>query len=202
MSARVPAPTFSIVSVTPPFEDELELVASLRNGSLEALAHSYDQWNQRIRVLARRLLLDDATAEDVVQEVFAALPAAIRRYRGETPLETFLLVIAVRRSRDHQRAALRHRRALEQLGTRESLYVRDVPDPERDAYRKQLGQRLVQALQHLSHVQRVAFVLCEVEGLTSSQAAAIARIPEATVRTRLFHARRQLRNLLSREHRE
>jgi RNA polymerase sigma-70 factor, ECF subfamily len=43
-------------------------------------------------------------------------------------------------------------------------------------------------------------VLCEVEELTSVQAAVIADAPEATIRTRLFHARRRLRDLLATEH--
>jgi len=49
---------------------------------------------------------------------------------------------------------------------------------------------------------RLAFILCEVEGLTAVQAATVADIPAATVRTRLFHARRHLRDLLALEHDE
>ena len=92
----------------------------------------------RVRVLALRLLSDDAAAEDVVQEVFASLPRAVRHFRQEVPLETFVLAIA----------------------------------------------------------------LCEVEGLTSAEAATIAAAPEATVRTRLFHARRRLRAQLTGEREE
>jgi RNA polymerase sigma-70 factor (ECF subfamily) len=47
--------------------------------------------------------------------------------------------------------------------------------------------------------QRVAFVLCEVEEKSSREVAAIAGVPEATVRTRLFHAKRKLRALLEEE---
>ena len=47
--------------------------------------------------------------------------------------------------------------------------------------------------------QRVAFVLCDVQELTSAEAGALAGVPEATVRTRLFHARRRLRELLQPE---
>jgi RNA polymerase sigma-70 factor, ECF subfamily len=176
--------------------DHADLVASLRQGRLDALACAFDRWHQRVRVLARRLLSDAAAAEDVVQEVFAALPRAIQRFRGETDLETFLLAIAVKRARHNQRAAARRRRALARLATEER---RGPRDPEQDAYRRQLGLRLGAALDRLPLAQRVAFVLCEVEELTSAQAAAIAAVPEATVRTRLFHARRRLRALLDRE---
>jgi RNA polymerase sigma-70 factor, ECF subfamily len=176
---------------------EALLVAALGDGDLAALATTFDRWNQRVRVLARRLLSDPAAAEDVVQDVFTALPRAVRRFRGEADLETFLLGIAVKAVWRHRRAALRRRKALERL----RAAVPSGPiDPEHDAYRRELGARLAAALDELPLPQRVAFVLCEVEELTAGQAAAIADAPEATIRTRLFHARRRLRDLLAREH--
>jgi RNA polymerase sigma-70 factor (ECF subfamily) len=177
----------------PDAEGESAVVEALRAGRLDALARAFDRWHQRVRVLARRLLSDDAAAEDVVQEVFAALPRAIQHFRGEVTLETFLLAIAVKRARHHRRAAARRRRALARLASEDRLGPRN---PEQDAYRRQLGLRLRAALDRLPMPQRVAFVLCVVEELSSAQAAEIAAVPEATVRTRLFHARRRLRALL------
>lgn len=179
-----------------PNSDEGALLDDLRVGDLAALATAFDRWHQRVRVLARRLLSDPAAAEDVVQDVFTALPRAARRFRGDADLETFLLGIAVKRVRHHRRAALRRRKALERLRAVDRL---GPVDPEQDAYRRQLGARLAAALDELPLPQRVAFVLCEVEELTSVQAALIADAPEATIRTRLFHARRRLRDLLAGE---
>ncbi|HVT07780.1 MAG TPA: sigma-70 family RNA polymerase sigma factor [Polyangia bacterium] len=168
----------------------------LRAGDLGALAAAFDRWHQRVRVLARRLLAEDAAAEDVVQEVFTALPRAARAFRGDADLEAFVLGIAVKRVRRHRRAALRRRRALERLGTIDGT---NAHDPEQDVYRHQLGRRLAAALDRLPLAQRVAFVLCEVEAMTAGEAAAVADCPEATIRTRLFHARRRLRDLLAPE---
>ena len=153
-------------------------------------------------MLARRLLGDDAAAEDIVQEVFSALPRSSGRYRGEGGLVAFLLGMAVKRSRHHQRAVLRRRRALDRWGATARLGGAAPTDPERDAYGRQLAERLARALDRLPHAQRVAFVLCDVEGLTAGEAATIADVPEATVRTRAFHARRKLRALLAAEHDE
>jgi RNA polymerase sigma-70 factor, ECF subfamily len=184
-------------------DDEPTLVMGLRAERLDALALAFDRWHQRVRVLARRLLWDDAAAEDVVQEVFAALPRAVRRFRGDAALEAFVLAIAVKRSRHHQRAAARRRRALSELDQRLGARGReDARDPEHDLYRRQLGERLASALDRLPHAQRVSFVLCEIEGLTAGEAAEIVDAPEPTVRTRLFHARRKLRDLLAQERAE
>jgi RNA polymerase sigma-70 factor (ECF subfamily) len=176
--------------------DDAAILDRLRHGDLDGLARAFDRWHQRVRVLARRLLSDAAAAEDVVQEVFAALPHAVRRFRGEVGLEIFLLAIAVKRARHHQRAAARRQRALARLAGDQRAGPRD---PEQEAYRRELGSRLAAALDDLSLPQRIAFVLCEIEELTSAQAALIAGVPEATVRTRLYHARRQLRDRLDQE---
>lgn len=172
------------------------LVDGLRAGRLDALAAAFDRWHGRVRVLARRLLSDPASAEDVVQEVFASLIHAMCGFRGEVDVEAFILAIAVKRARHHQRSAVRRRRAMERLAVEDRLAR---PDPEQDAYRRELGLRLEAALDQLPSAQREAFVLCEVEELSSPRACEIASVPEATIRTRLFHARRRLRALLDGE---
>jgi len=172
---------------------EAAIVDGLRAGRLDALAAAFDRWHVRVRVLARRLLSDPASAEDVVQEVFAALTRAMRGFRGEVDVETFILAIAVKRARHHQRAAGVRRRAMERLADQDRF---GRPDPEQDTYRRELGRRLEAALDRLPVAQREAFVLCEVEELTSPRASDIVGVPEATIRTRLFHARRRLRELL------
>jgi RNA polymerase sigma-70 factor (ECF subfamily) len=196
LSAR-PANLGATAAAAPP--DEASLVSRLRQSDGGALAEAFDRWHQRVRVLARRLLSDAAAAEDLVQDVFEALPSAARRYRGDVDLQTFLFGIAVNRVRRHHRAAARRLRALARLAA-------DRPgvagDPEHEAYSRELGVRLGAALDRLPLAQRVAFVLCEVEDLTSCQAAVIAGVPEATMRTRLFHARRRLREWLTEEHQE
>jgi len=187
------SPRPSAPSVREPRADEAAILDGLRRRDLGALARAFDRWHHRVRVLARRLLSDAAAAEDVVQEAFTALPRAVRGFRGEVDLETFLLAIAVKRARHHRRAAARRQRALARLASEQ----RDPPrDPEQESYRRELGLRLAAALDQLPLPQRIAFVLCEIEELTSSQAAAVAGVPEATVRTRLFHARRRLRDWL------
>jgi RNA polymerase sigma-70 factor (ECF subfamily) len=172
------------------------LVDGLCEGRLDALGAAFDRWHDRVRVLARRLLSDPAGAEDVVQDVFASLIRAMRGFRGEVDLETFILAITVKRARHHQRAAARRRRAMERLAAEDRFALRG---PEEDTYRRELGLRLEAALVRLPVAQREAFVLCEVEELSSPRASDVVGVPETTIRTRLFHARRRLRELLAGE---
>jgi RNA polymerase sigma-70 factor (ECF subfamily) len=197
MSPRSPSVALRLLpKERPTADDDGSLLVGLRAYRLDALACAFDRWHQRVRVLARRLLCDSAAAEDVVQETFVALSDAVTRFRGDVNLESFVLGIAVKRARRRQREGARRRRALERL-TREER--RRPRDPEHDAYRRELSLRLTVALDHLPPPQREAFVLCEVEELTAGQAALVADIPEATMRTRLFHARRRLRDLLDQD---
>lgn len=187
----------------PALPDDTVLVRALREGRGEALAVAFDRWHHRVRVLARRLLSDAAASEDLVQDVFTVLPAAMKRFRGDVTLERYLLGITVKRAKRHRRAAARRQRALDRLDDCLGGGAPHAPrDPEGDAYRRELGQKLSAVLDRLPLVQRVAVVLCDVEEMTSGEASVIAGVSESTVRTRLFHARRRLRAWLAEEYDE
>ena len=187
-----------IVSVAPSGDDEL--VTRLRRGERTAIAEAYTTHHAPVRSFARRLLGDDAAAEDVVHDTFIALPRAVENFRGTSSLRSFVIGVAANRARRHVRSAARRRRAMTRLAET-SADRRDshAPGPDELAVRRRLADRLSAALDELAHDQRVAFVLCEVEQRTSVEVAAILAVPEGTVRSRVFHARRKLRELLAAE---
>jgi len=166
-------------------------------GDVDAVAEAYEVHHAAVRGFARRLVGDEAVAEDLVHEVFVTLPRAIRGFRRDSTLRTFLVSIAVNHARHHVRAAGRRRAAMARLS--EHPAPSSPPTPEEEVARRRLALKLSRALDGLPVDQRVVFVLCEVEERSSSEAAEIVGAPEATVRTRLFHARRKLREILSKE---
>lgn len=172
------------------------LVARLQRADPAAMTLVYRQHHVAVRAFAQRLVGDVEAAEDLVQDVFVALPRAIGRFRGESALRTFLVSIAVNQAKNHVRAAARRRAALARLGREPEPAS---PDPARDVERRQLGSRLMLALDALPLEQRVAVVLGEIEDRTSAEIAEIVGAPEGTVRTRIFHAKRKLRELLGAE---
>lgn len=174
------------------------LVARLRAGERAAVDEAYRAHHVAIRGFARRLVGDATSAEDIVHEAFVALPRAIRRFRGEGSLRAFLIGVAANHSRRHVRAAARRRRATERLAEHVDLQVRTI-DATDQLIRKQLARRLWAALDALPIDQRVVFVLCEAEQRTSVEVAEIVGAPEGTVRTRLYHAKRKLREMLERD---
>lgn len=173
-----------------------ELVNRLRAGDAAALGQAYDAHNVAVRAFARRLLGDADAAEDLVQETFVTLVKASRRFDGRSSLRTFILGIAVRHAQHHIRAATRRRRAWQRSA---EAAAPGLAAPDAQAADAELARALTRALDALPVDQRVAFVLCEVEERTAPEVAEITGVPEATVRTRLFHARRKLREMLERE---
>jgi len=125
--------------------------------------------------------------------VFLALPRALRRFRGDCTLRTFLMSVAVNHARKHVRAARRRRSALARYAELPTMAPRRA---DLDAERRQEVETLRVGLERLPLQQRIAFVLCEVEQRSAAEAARIMDVPEATARTRAFHARRKLRQWL------
>ena len=172
------------------------LVVRLQRADVSAMTLVYRQHHVAVRAFAQRLVGDIEAAEDLVQDVFIALPTAIARFRGDCALRTFLVSIAVNQAKNHVRAAARRRAALARLGREPEPAS---PDPQRDVERRQLADRLMLALDELPLEQRVAVVLGEIEERTSAEIATIVGAPEGTVRTRIFHAKRKLREIMQAE---
>lgn len=178
------------------YESDRALAAAIAGGSSDALAHAYDAHHDAVRAFSRRLLGDEASAEDLVHDVFVALPDVVGRFEGRASLRTFILSIAVNHARNARRARARR------LGAFERLHVEpknEQESPEELGERRELAEMLGRMLDELPIEQRVVVVLCIVEERTSTEAAEIAGVPEATVRTRLFHARRKLREMFASE---
>jgi RNA polymerase sigma-70 factor (ECF subfamily) len=173
-----------------------ELLADVASGSLGALGELYDRYALDVWRAARRALLDGADVEDIVHATFLGLPRIARSYDGRACCRKWLCGIAVR-------LALRHRRGrgrfLRMLGAfAHTVVARSTRDPESRASGNEELAVLDRAIADLSDKKRAVFVLVEVEGLSAEEAAKALEIPAATVRTRLFHARRELRAALER----
>ncbi len=178
-------------------EEETALIDALERADPHAMAALYRAHQAKVRAFATRMLDDRSAAEDVVHDAFVALPRALSRFRKDAKLETFLMSIAVNLCRRRARSAARAVRAVARAERRQPVAI--VPTPEADVRRQRLAAALARALETLSVEHREVFVLCALEERSSQEVAEIARVPEGTVRSRLFHARKQLRAFLERE---
>lgn len=170
---------------------DLVTVVAARDAS--ALAWVYDEHQAALCSFCHRLLGEREAAEDLVQDVFVSLPGLIHKLEAGRSLRAFLLAIAANRAKQHLRGASRRRKIAERFACEPSA---QCTRPDQTAERRWIASRIALALDSLPHDQRVVFVLAELEGQDAASIADILSIPEATARTRLFHARRKLRTIL------
>lgn len=179
----------------PSYTEASAAVLSVREGDMTGLAKIYDEHHHAVRMFARRLLGEDA-AEDLVHDTFLTLPRALQRWNGDGTLRTFIIGIAINHARHVVRSKTRRRFALARFAQEPEPSRRSQED---ESEQRRLAKALMRALETLSFDHRTTFVLCEVEERSSPEVAQILGIPEATVRTRLHHARQKLRTALERE---
>jgi RNA polymerase sigma-70 factor (ECF subfamily) len=118
--------------------------------------------------------------DDLVQETYMRALRALDTYRGEAPVQPWLLSIARRVCADHVRRRVRQRRLVDRL----SMTTLPNEPPALDG--------LIDLLDVLSDDRREAFVLTQVVGLSYEDAAAAAECPIGTIRSRVARARADL----------
>jgi len=137
-----------------------------------------------------RRMGDSTDAEDLAQETFLRLFRYRKKYRATAKLTTFLYLLARRTRIDHLRK-LERRQRLRETVAGEADIERSVRDGARE--RK---DRAVEALAELSEEMRSVVVMSIFQGLTYREIAEVLEIPVGTVKTRMFHAVRRLREVL------
>ena len=142
-----------------------------------------------MKSLAFNMLGNAADAEDAVQEAFLRAYRARGEFRAGAALYTWVTRILINTCYDVGR-----RRATRRGDTSMDDEVPlDVPVPASD---HPLRLTLERAIRQLAPIYRDVFLLCEVEGFTHREVAAVLAIPEGTSKARLSEARRQLRSTI------
>jgi RNA polymerase sigma-70 factor (ECF subfamily) len=163
--------------------------------------------NQRLFRAALSILKDRHEAEDAVQTAYLKAFAAIDGFEGRSSLSTWLTRIAVNEALMRCRAA-RSRRArlndasvgiLEDYREKSMVGSMSGAPPDAEFVRGQIRGLLEQAIEQLPSAFRPVFVLREIEGLSIDETAEALGIIPATVKTRLYRAKRQLQRLLAPE---
>jgi RNA polymerase sigma-70 factor (ECF subfamily) len=178
---------------------DTDLARRMARGDTRALEELMRIYNRRLFRTARAILRDDAAAEDALQEAYLRAYGSIGSFRGDARLSTWLVRIVAnealaRRRKEQRRAAV----FPIQPGIEEDIM--DAGEgPQRSAERGEVRRLLEQKIDALPDGYRAVFVLRALEELSVEETAAALDIPAATVRTRFFRARSQLREALSRE---
>lgn len=174
-----------------PAEQQAELIRRSQAGDQEAFGALVREYAGMVRRLTRTVLRDADDAEDAAQDAFFNAWSAIDRFRVDQPLGPWLVRIALNAARD----LARRRRVRRTEPIEPTMADRQAP-PDHVTHDVLLRAKLREALSTLPERQRTAVVLFDVEGYSHAEIGAVLGIPEGTVRSDVFHARRRLRAVL------
>jgi RNA polymerase sigma-70 factor (ECF subfamily) len=173
----------------------------MKRGEPGCVGRFFDAWGDRLYGLAVRLLGDPAAAEDVVQEAFLKLMAGAGRIEGRASLATWLYRVVYNAAMDRLRAQKREvpvpDEGDEESPPMPSLLVDLRLSPEAMLRDTELRKALEAAISALPTSLRAAFLLRDVEGLSTAEAAEALDLTEVNLKVRLHRARLLLRERLS-----
>jgi RNA polymerase sigma-70 factor (ECF subfamily) len=152
----------------------------------------YARHHVRVYRFVLRLVRNEATAEDLISDVFLDVWRQAAKFEGRSAVSTWMLSIA----RFKALSVLR-RRPEEELDEETADTIADqADDPEVVLAKKDKGAVLRQCLTKLSAEHREIVDLVYYHEKSVVEVAGIVGIPEATVKTRMFYARKKLSELL------
>jgi RNA polymerase sigma-70 factor (ECF subfamily) len=184
-------------------KDDSALVTEAKAGSYPAFEELVNRYEKKIYRLGLNITGSPEDAEDVLQETFLKAFQHLPEFREDARFYTWLVRIGV----NEGLMKLRKRRADKTVTMEDQVDDEGVvmpreftdwkPNPEQLLAQSELGSILNNAAQSLPPTFRTVFHLRDVEGLSTAETAEMLGLTESAVKARLFRARLQLREDLS-----
>jgi RNA polymerase sigma-70 factor, ECF subfamily len=187
-SARVSQPTAAPRQTS----SDLLLIARIARGDQLAMRTLFARHQVPVYRFIMRFVRDEAMAEDVLSEVFMDVWRQAGRFEARSSVSTWLLAIA-----RFKALSARRRRVDAELDEKTAERIVDAADtPEAALLKKDTSDVLRRSLSQLSPEQSEIIDLAYYHEKSVTEVAEIVGIPEATVKTRMFYARRKLAQLV------
>ena len=171
---------------------DVVLIGRIATGDRLAMQVLFARHHVRVYRFVLRLVRDESVAEDLISEVFLDVWRQAGRFEGRSQVSTWLLAIA----RFKALSALR-RRPDEELDDETAEAIEDPSDdPEVALDKKDKSAAIRKCLEKLSAEHREIIDLVYYHEKSIEEVAQIVGIPENTVKTRMFYARKKLAELL------
>jgi RNA polymerase sigma-70 factor (ECF subfamily) len=164
------------------------LIARIASGDRAAMRLLFARHQTAVYRWLLRLVGDEPLVEDLLNDVFLDVWRQAGAFAGRSSVSTWLLAIA-----RHKAISSQRRRRDDQL---DAEIAESIPDTaanaEMELEERDRSRQLAAALRHLSGEHRAVIDLVYYHGRTVNEVAAILGVPAATVKTRMFYARRKL----------
>ena len=177
--------------------EDHELVALVAEKDKKAFEQLYKRYYHRVFQFAFRMVKDRQVVEEVVDDTLFAVWKSAGNFQGRSAVSTWIFGIAYRRSLKALESGRRHQGVeanLERVHAEMDLHP--DTDPAAAALSRDLHAQLKVGIDQLSDDHR-AVMLLTIMGYNYTEIAAVVDCPANTVKTRMFHARRNLKGLLT-----
>lgn len=173
-------------------QDDARLIAQVVSGDLRAFETLYRLYHPRLSHFLIRMLRRPALVEEVLNDTLLIVWKKAETYNGHSKVSTWIFAIAYRR-------ALKALRRVDEPMEDTFAEHRESgePGPEQLLGRSQVNAVLVEAMGGLSHDHRTVVDLAYFHEMGYREIAEIMDCPVDTIKTRMYHARRNLRTALS-----
>lgn len=173
--------------------DEL-LVLSCQNGDRSALKELVGRWQKRLGRFALRLTGDADAAADVTQETWIAIVRGIGRLDDPASFRAWAYRIVANKCADWIRKNKRRRELTEQMTIESEGQV--VESAEAELEKRDDISQVRSAIRKLPDDRRMILTLKYVDEMSTREISKALNIPQGTVKSRLYHAREELKNIL------
>jgi len=178
----------SEVTAASPVSDPLRALAlAARDGQSVAFTQLYERTRDQAWRVLYRVVGATTDLEDLLQEVYLQLMRALKGYRGDSKVTTFLHRVCVNVGLMHLRS--KRRRPEDVMEEPPELGASEAADPERVMQVKQAAALVQRALSSLSEDKAAVFVYHDLLGLKPEEISELVDCPVNTVRSRLGRAR-------------
>jgi RNA polymerase sigma factor (sigma-70 family) len=181
---------------------DLAVVRRVQAGDVAAFDQLIRKYRERLFGVVYNLTSNREDTADLVQDSFIKAFQSINRFQGQASFFTWLYKIAVNTTLTHLRKnKLRTFFSLEKIqeedpSSKVLTQLTDKSGADRDAYLRELHEKLNEALQKLSIKHRTVITLFEIDGLSHGEIADVMECSEGTVRSRLHYAKQFLQGEL------
>jgi RNA polymerase sigma-70 factor (ECF subfamily) len=182
-------------------ESDATIVARARDGDIDAFRALVEQHSRYLFGVAVRLVRNAEDAQDVVQDTWVKAHAQLARFESRAELRTWLTRIAVNCAIDHLRSMKRREAAYDPADLEEHAVHAEAYTPRPGADRLvlagEIGARVGHTMSCLTAIERAAFMLRHVEGMSISEIGSQLGLKTSATKHCIFRAVRKMRAALA-----
>ena len=174
--------------------DNEQLVSGCRAGDKQCQRVLFKKYRDRIFSIISHSLSPYVDKDDIIQQVFIKIYRSLDNFKGLSSLDTWIYRITLKVCIDQQRKKYRKRqlKLIRNPDILEKQQDTSKPNPYIEHEQKELSDQILTGLNKLSTEKRLVVTMFEMEGFSLEDISKILKKPIGTIKSRLFHGRKEL----------